>query len=73
MQLHGRIYGGNNAVVSKCRWGPYYKQAGWFLKLIIALIQNGGHLKWLRGWEGKAMEYFDTIPVEVGKDGELLC
>ena len=27
-------------------------------------------IEWLRG---KAMEYFDTLPVEVGKNGELLC
>ena len=27
----------------------------------------------IQGMRGKAMEYFDTLPVEVGKDGELLC
>ena len=30
-------------------------------------------LKIIEGLRGKAMEYFDTLPVEVGKDGELLC
>ena len=29
--------------------------------------------KIIEGLRGKAMEYFDTLPVEVGKDGELLC
>ena len=30
-------------------------------------------LKIIEGLRGKVMEYFDTLPVEVGKDGELLC
>ena len=29
--------------------------------------------KIIEGLRGKAMEYFDTLPVEVSKDGELLC
>ena len=29
--------------------------------------------KIIEGLRGKAIEYFDTPPVEVGKDGELLC
>ena len=29
-------------------------------------------IKNIEGLRGKAMEYFDTLPVEVGKDGELL-
>ena len=29
--------------------------------------------KIIEGLRGKAMEYFDTLPVEVGKDRELLC
>ena len=27
----------------------------------------------IEGLRGKAMEYFDTLPVDVGKDVELLC
>ena len=27
----------------------------------------------IEGLRGKAIKYFDTLPVEVGKDGELLC
>ena len=27
----------------------------------------------IKGLRGNAMECFDTLPVEVGKDGELLC
>ena len=30
-------------------------------------------LKIIEGLRGKAMEYFETLPVEVGKYGELLC
>ena len=30
-------------------------------------------LKIIQGLRGKAMEYFDTLLVDVGKDGELLC
>ena len=29
--------------------------------------------KIIGGLRGKAIEYFDKLPVEVGKDGELLC
>ena len=44
----------------------------------ISKINNCTDQKWralkiIEGLRGKAMEYFDTIPVEVGKDGELLC
>ena len=30
-------------------------------------------LKIIKGLRGRAMDYFDTLPVEVGKDVELLC
>ena len=30
-------------------------------------------LKIIEGLIEKAVEYFDTLPVDVGKDGELLC
>ena len=30
-------------------------------------------LQIIKGLRGKAMEYFDTLSVKVGKDGELLC
>ena len=55
------------------KWGPYAKQAG-----VIFLMNNCTDPKWralkiIEGLRGKAMEYFDTLPVEVGKDGELLC
>ena len=32
-----------------------------------------GAFKIIEGLKGKAREYFDTLPVEVGKDGELWC
>ena len=55
------------------KWGPYTKQAG-----VIFEMNNCNDPKWwafkiIEGLRGKAMEYFDTLPVEVGKDGELLC
>ena len=55
------------------KWGPYAKQAG-----VIFEMNNCTDPKWrafkiIEGLRGKAMEYFDTLPVEVGKDGELLC
>ena len=34
---------------------------------------NWRAFKIIEGLRGKAMEYFDTLPVEVGKDVELLC
>ena len=55
------------------RWGAYYKQAG-----AIFEMNNSTDLKWralkiIEGLRGKAMEDLDTLLVEVGKDGELLC
>ena len=55
------------------KWGPYAKQAG-----VIFEMNNCTDPKWrafkiIEGLRGKATEYFDTLPVEVGKDGELLC
>ena len=55
------------------KWGPYAKQAG-----VIFEMNNCTDPKWrafkiIEGLRGKAMEYFDTLPVEVGKYGELLC
>ena len=55
------------------KWGSYAKQAG-----VIFEMNNCTDPKWrtfkiIDGLRGKAMEYFDTLPVEVGKDGELLC
>ena len=53
--------------------GHIYKQTG-----VIFLMNNGTDPKWralkiIEGLRGKDMEYFDTLPVEVGKDWELLC
>ena len=45
---------------------------------VIFEINNCTDPKWrafkiIQVLRGKAMEYFDTLPVEVSKDGELLC
>ena len=55
------------------KWGPYTKQA-----VVISEMNNCTDPKWrafkiIEGLRGKAMEYFDTLPVEVSKDEELLC
>ena len=55
------------------KWGPYAKQAGVIFKMNNCTDPKWRALKIIEGLRGKAMEYFDTLPVEVGKDGELLC
>ena len=54
------------------------KSAGVKCGLYTGKDGNCADPKWrafkiIKGLRWKAMEYFDTLPVEVGKDGELLC
>ena len=51
----------------------YYKQVGVILEMNNCTDPKWRPLKIIEGLRGKAMEYFDTLPVEVAMDGELLC
>ena len=55
------------------KWGPYAKQAGVIFEMNNCTDPKMEGIKIIEGLRGKAMEYFDTLPIEVGKDGELLC
>ena len=51
--------------------GAYYKQAGAIFEMNNSTDLN--LVYHIEGLRGKAMEDLDTLLVEVGKDGELLC
>ena len=53
--------------------GQYTKQAGVIFEMNNCTDQKWRALKIIEGLRGKAMEYLDTLSVEVGKDVELLC
>ena len=50
--------------------GEYNKQAGVIFGMNNCTDPKWRGLKNFEGLRGKAMEYFDTLPVEVGKDGD---
>ena len=53
--------------------GLYAKQAGVIFEMNNCTDPIWRAFQIIEGLRGKAMEYFDTLPVEVGKYGELLC
>ena len=56
------------------KWGLYAKQAGVIFEMDNCTDPKWRALKMIEGLRGKAMEYFDALPVEVaGKYGEVLC
>ena len=55
------------------KWGLYTKQAGVIFEMNNCTDPKWRALKIIEGLRGKAMAYFNTLPVEVGNDGELLC